>query len=36
VDAFGDAGRSVAATLRRPRLSYNLAIYHRTVGEDAA
>jgi SAM-dependent methyltransferase len=29
-DAFGDAGASVAATLRRPRLSYNVAIYHRS------
>jgi hypothetical protein len=30
--AFGDAGREVAATLKRPRLSYNVAIYHRTRG----
>lgn len=29
-DAFGDAGASVAASLKRPRLSYNVAIYHRT------
>jgi hypothetical protein len=29
-DAFGDAGASVAATLKRPRLSYNVAIYHRS------
>jgi SAM-dependent methyltransferase len=28
--AFGDAGREVAASLKRPRLSYNVAIYHRT------
>jgi hypothetical protein len=28
--AFGDVGSAVAATLRRPRLSYNVAIYHRT------
>jgi len=28
--AFGAAGTSVAATLKRPRLSYNVAIYHRT------
>jgi hypothetical protein len=28
--AFADAGRSVAAGLKRPRLSYNVAIYHRT------
>lgn len=31
-DAFGDIGRDVAAGLNRPRLSYNVAIYHRTVG----
>ena len=30
--AFGDAGRTVAAGLKRPRLSYNVAIYHRTFG----
>ena len=30
--AFGEAGRDVAATLRRPRLSYNVAVYHRTRG----
>ena len=29
VDAFGDTGRSVAADLTRPRLSYNVAVYHR-------
>jgi len=29
-DAFGDAGVSFAATLKRPRLSYNVAIYHWT------
>ena len=34
--AFGAEGRAVAATLRRPRLSYNLAVYHRTVGEIAS
>lgn len=28
--AFGDAGSRVAATLKRPRLSYNVAIYHRS------
>jgi hypothetical protein len=31
-DAFGEAGRLVADGLSRPRLSYNVAIYHRTVG----
>ena len=30
--AFGEAGAAVAATLKRPRLSYNVAIYHRTRG----
>lgn len=28
-DAFGPAGEALASTLRRPRLSYNVAIYHR-------
>lgn len=32
--AFADTGRAFAAGLRRPRLSYNVAIYHR--GFDAA
>ncbi|MFL5777363.1 MAG: hypothetical protein ACJ761_00340 [Chloroflexota bacterium] len=27
--AFGEAGATLAATLRRPRLSYNVAVYHR-------
>jgi hypothetical protein len=31
--AFGEAGREVAAGLKRPRLSYNVAVYHRTKGE---
>ena len=31
-EAFGEAGRAVAAALKRPRLSYNVAIYHRTLG----
>ena len=31
-DAFGEAGRAFAAALKRPRLSYNVAIYHRTLG----
>ncbi len=26
---LGEAGRSLAATMTRPRLSYNLAVYHR-------
>ena len=29
-DGFGEAGAALAATLGRPRLSYNVAIYHRT------
>ena len=28
--AFGEAGRDVALTLKRPRLSWNVAIYHRS------
>jgi SAM-dependent methyltransferase len=34
--AFADAGREVATGLKRPRLSYNVAIYHRTFGDPAA
>jgi hypothetical protein len=30
VAAFGAAGATVAATLKRPRLSWNVAVYHRT------
>ena len=30
--AFGEAGSQLAAELRRPRLSYNVAVYHRTRG----
>ena len=33
--AFGAAGTEVAASLRRPRLSYKVAVYHRTLGADA-
>ena len=28
--AFGEAGATLAATLKRPRLSYNVAVYHRS------
>ena len=37
-EAFGDAGTALAATLRRPRLSYKVAIYHRTrpIGDGPA
>jgi SAM-dependent methyltransferase len=31
--AFGDGGRELGDRLTRPRLSYNVAIYHRTFGE---
>jgi len=30
--AFGASGREVAAGMKRPRLSYNVAVYHRTLG----
>jgi SAM-dependent methyltransferase len=30
--SFGDPGRVVGETLKRPRLSYNVAVYHRTRG----
>jgi SAM-dependent methyltransferase len=33
--AFGEVGAAVAATLKRPRLSYNVAVYHRTRGDGA-
>jgi SAM-dependent methyltransferase len=32
--AFGAAGRAVAARLTKPRLSYNVAVYHRTLGKE--
>lgn len=35
-DAFGPGGQDLAGRLTRPRLSYNLAIYHRTFGEAQA
>jgi hypothetical protein len=34
--AFGDPGVAVGAELKRPRLSYNVAVYHRTRGAAAA
>jgi hypothetical protein len=34
--AFGPAGRSVGDRLTRPRLSYNVAVYHRTLKEESA
>ena len=32
VDAFGAVGAEVGASLKRPRLSYNVAVYHRDRG----
>lgn len=32
VDAFGDGGRALHAAMTRPRVSYNVAVYHRTFG----
>lgn len=34
-DAFGEAGIALGETLKRPRLSYNVAIYHRWRGGTA-
>ena len=34
--AFGAIGRDVAGGLNRPRLSYNVALYHRDRGEGAS
>jgi SAM-dependent methyltransferase len=31
--AFGEVGAAVAAGMKRPRLSYNVATYHRTFGD---
>ena len=31
-EAFGEIGRQVAAGMKRPRLSYKVAVYHRTFG----
>jgi hypothetical protein len=31
-DAFGEVGADVGSTMTRPRLSYNVAVYHRTFG----
>jgi hypothetical protein len=32
-DGFGELGQAMAAELRRPRLSYNVAVYHRSFGD---
>jgi hypothetical protein len=34
-ELFGAAGRAVATEMKRPRLSYNVAVYHRTLGTPA-
>lgn len=34
--AFPSTGETVAAGLKRPRLSYNVAVYHRTKGDGDA
>jgi hypothetical protein len=31
--AFGERGAAAGETLKRPRLSYNVAVYHRTRGD---
>jgi hypothetical protein len=31
-ETFGEVGRSLGSGLKRPRLSYNVAVYHRTRG----
>jgi hypothetical protein len=33
--AFGEAGGAMADGLKRPRLSYNVALYHRSRGDSA-
>jgi hypothetical protein len=35
-EGFGERGRAVATTLKRPRLSYNVAVYHRARGANSA
>ena len=34
-EAFGESGQRFGEALTRPRLSYNVAIYHRTIGATA-
>ena len=36
VDAFGEAGEAVGSRLKRPRLTWNVAIYHRGRGGTSA
>jgi ubiquinone/menaquinone biosynthesis C-methylase UbiE len=35
-EGFGETGAAMAASLTRPRLSYNVAIYHRSFSDDGA
>ena len=35
-NGFGDVGRALGGRLTRPRVSYNVAVYHRTIGEATA
>jgi hypothetical protein len=35
-EAFGEPGAALGAALKRPRLSYNVAVYHRSRAEDGA
>ena len=35
VDAFGAVGEAVAATLKRPRMTWKVAIYHRSRPDEA-
>jgi len=32
--AFGEAGEEVARSMKRPRLSHNVAVYHRDIGTE--
>ena len=34
--AFGERGAAAGEALKRPRLSYNVAVYHRTRGDGGA
>jgi len=34
-ETFGERGREVVAGMKRPRLTYNVAVYHRTFGASA-
>lgn len=35
-DAFGERGRELAGRLRRPRLAWNVAVYHRARGSQSS